>query len=226
MSRIKSNKEYAIRLTVPEHGEYYFSHVKNTDNFRFRTYVFTNVLSSVTKWKTISAIEEQVFIINKLMIEGGCKILFQSNESNDNTIEIRKKNYYQIDMICSDIFYNKISEKIEKIKNDIISTENNIKTQKKVIKNKYKSKNYETFNKKLDTVEDIEIILDNNRSFTNLLFNLKCYINDSMKSNVKLEENYKILEKFKMCKGSNIDVVDVSLNFRLIKLKNIKKIYD
>jgi len=91
MSRIKTNKEYAIRITVPEIGDCYFSHTNDTNNYFFRTFVFTNVLSSVTKWKTTNSIEEQICIINKLMIEGIGKILFQVNESNDSTILIRKK---------------------------------------------------------------------------------------------------------------------------------------
>jgi len=129
-------------------------------------------------------------------------------------------------MVYSEKYNNKILEKIEELNKKIVQVSKDIENLKKFIIKKYKSKKFETFNEKLDTIKDIDFLLTENSDLNNNLYALQKYFNNCRVYNEELEENYKLLDKLKICKGFNIDFVDASLNFRLMKMKNLKELYD
>jgi len=88
MGRIISNKQYSIRITHPEFGDYYYSH----HNLDKRQYVFTQKLSSVSKWKTKKIAEQNLEQMSN--ISRDCSIIFQVGIVKDDEIVTLGNNMY------------------------------------------------------------------------------------------------------------------------------------
>ena len=102
MSKLKTNKEYAIKLTHPEFGDYYFSY--DRWNIKYRNYIFTKSLKKVMTWKTIKFAEKQINLLLSNLNSGKGKVLLSFIDCFDDNIKSliitsRKKNFYVINSV-------------------------------------------------------------------------------------------------------------------------------
>lgn len=194
---MKNNKEYTVRLTHPEFGEYYFSHINRhgysaASSFKF-SYVFTKDLSKVTTWKTIKYVENEIKDITEKLIYHKADILFSfgsevKDEIKNKLIFSRKKYYYRIEKIASLQSIENSKNIIDELKVSLVTDSENI-TQ--LIKdNKLIEKD---FNKKITKFkEDIS----------------------------RYKFNYEFIEKLND-DITTIDIADASYGFRALKLRKL-----
>ena len=197
MSRFKSNKEYSIRLTHPEFGEYYFQY----SNYDY-AFIFTKSLNKVAKWKTIDLVEKKIIkIISK--IEGSSKIIlpfgknidekYKTDEYKDLIYCSMKKYFFIIKNAQSKIQYRISKENIDKLNESLLIDVENIKN---LIKN------------------NGHIEKDFMSNITNLTKDIHQYRKD-----------YSIVKK--IVSKSNpvlLDIIDSSYNFRTLKLKTLNEL--
>lgn len=113
MSKLKSKREYAIRLVFPEVGEYYLSRIESTWNNC--NYLFTSDLSKVQKWKTKNKLDEIIKNIseskNSIFLLLGTETDLLPKYKDDITYSMKKYRFLikkittkdNIDKIRSDI---------------------------------------------------------------------------------------------------------------------------
>jgi len=205
MTRLKSNKEYAIKLVHPEFGDFYLTY-KNTPVYNTPlTYFFSKNLSKVSTWKTLSYLEKEVSEIYKKLDNSIGKIHLSFGELNmnddvdnlilDNTIFkqkmiiSRKKYYFPI----SDITSKELVENAKEIINNLNTT-----------------------------------LIEDSKNITNLLIDSNQMEKSFMKTFGKLgsdihlyRKNKNFLEKFKDNNYAYLEIVDASYKFRLLKLKTL-----
>lgn len=113
MSKLKSKREYAIRLVFPEVGEYYLSRIEK--QWSKCTYLFTSELTKVQKWKTKNKVDD---IIKKISESKNSIYLLLGTETNllpkykDNISFSMNKYRFLIKDIMT-------KENIDKIRSDI-----------------------------------------------------------------------------------------------------------
>lgn len=197
MGRFASNKEYAIRITHPEIGGFYFSY----DNWG--KYIFTSDLSKVRKWKTLDVVKKQIDrLINNTNYynDGRSRIRISDfdvpNHLLSNVIHERKQKYYLVKKLVSKSNIRNIEKNMDDIYNVLKPDFKNISDLFQ--KDKFKEIQYE---------EDF----------------LK-YFNGFLKLLNEYKKNQRILSKQLNNKYETIyiDIVDASFNFRGLKLKKLE----
>jgi hypothetical protein len=224
MSKIKTNKEYAIKIIHPEFGEFYYSY--NGWNRFYRTYIFTKNLSKVLTWKTNKFAEKQIdLILSNLEMNKGKIFLSLGCEVDDNikhsAILSRKKYFYPIISAKSKLVINNAIDNIQECGLNLITLKNEIESINN-FKDNFVIKNFESvFNcdKILYNLEDAEKYIAEIKNASNILYN---FYNNS----ISYIENCKIVEDDKLRSDNEIylDIVDASYKFRKLKLKNLDNV--
>jgi len=194
MGRIKTRKDYAIRLTHPELGEYYY-HYTN-DVWSDRKFFFTQNLSKVNTWKTLKYAEKQISTIkekldkklgNKILLELGADI---DPTSYPNSFLSRKKYYYPIGSVMSKTHIENAKNNLEKLDETLLADSKMITSLIK--KSKHIGKDFMVIFEKMAT--DL----------------------------YQYRKDYTFLEQNKNVEPIYLDIVDASYNFRLLKLRTLK----
>lgn len=217
--RKKTNKEYAIRLVHPELGEFYFSYIKYSDSYRsyndIISFMFTKDLSKVKKWKTLDIVKNEVMNMPDIIRKSSANsVLLKIDDSvkTGKVIISRKKYYYSITNIGSEIYINKFKEKIENINKIIFDLKKSIK-EEKINYNNIKLE----IKTKIENDQDIDNIIKGHHVFLEKLNIIKKDINNCKKYQIELNKLNIHLNDIE--NGIKIDIVDASFNFRLKKLK-------
>jgi len=192
MPRIKSNKEYAIRLTIPsipELGHYYYSYNNNGDSFASSEsrYMFTQDLSKVNKRKTLVRVKNDIIQIQdtlkldkgEILISFGKKLDEDINENVKSKLFLHRGTYY---LKINKVFSNYQIENAKKIKNDLDKT----------------------------LSKDAQYIADIIKNSQHLSKNVNLY-----------RKSYNLIKENEMTMPSTLDIVDASHNFRFLKLKKL-----
>lgn len=197
MSKIKSNKEYSIRLVFPEIGNFYFyrnDFKYNWSNSKTKNnYLFTKDLSKARKWKIKKIVDELVDDISSskgdIYLLLGNDISLMPEYMKSNITCSMKKYRYRIDKIST-------KKHIEQVRLDINGLD-------------------------ILLLEDSEIItkLINSKKTDSEFFSfLKKFEND-IKQYRKFNGFLSIFDN-----KSYIEIIDSSFNFRTLKLNTIKLI--
>jgi hypothetical protein len=197
MSRIKSNKEYALKITHPEYGDFYLSHVQK---YRFGNkldhgYIFTKDLTKVRKWKSekyiLNCIEEiKKYLNNK---NADIKLVFGSNVRDELKTKLSfygKRYFLMIPFITSEEMLKNAKDEFDKTNEKLISSS---KEFVKILK----KKNFNT--------EDFS---ENYRVFNNHKYNHA--------------RHYECLENHKKGEEVFFNIANASFGFRLLKLRTLK----
>ena len=203
MPRIKSNKEYAIRLTIPsipELGHYYYSYNNNGDSFASSEsrYMFTQDLSKVNKRKTLVRVKNDIIQIQdtlkldkgEILISFGKKLDEDINENVKSKLFLHRGTYY---LKINKVFSNYQIENAKKIKNDLDKT----------------------LSKDAQYIADI---IKNSQHFNKNFIGVV----NKLSKNVNLyKKSYNLIKENEMTMPSTLDIVDASHNFRFLKLKKL-----
>lgn len=197
MTRCKINKEYAIKITHPEFGEYYFSYTNNNgyySNHNNLSYIFTKNLNKVTTWKTIKYAEKEIFQImeNINKYRSNIKLLIgtEVNEEIKSRLILSRKKYY---FIVNSVSSQSIIDRSNRLNETILEDSKNI--TESIKKNSHIDKNFMEILKKFE--KDIN----------------------------SFREDYNFLQKIKT-NDVNLDIVDASYGFRRLKLKTLNMFQD
>lgn len=200
MPRIKTNKEYAIRLVHKDLGTFYFNYINDNPWYNGSTlkYVFTKDLNKVKTWKTLSFAERYIDDIStKLKTSKSYIILPYGTEFPDvpdkykDSIKLYRTKYeYRIDKIVSRIHIQKSEEIISELDKSLLTDSKHI---------------FKTIKKLLFMEDGFEKIV------SKLAKDVKEY-----------KKNHKFLHSVKDCDDVYLDIVDASFNFRTLKLRNLK----
>lgn len=197
---MRNNKEYAIKITNKNLGDFYYHYTKILWKDNYRYYVFSKKTIGIRKWKTIGYINtviDEIFEkllhnnrIARSMILLECTDLFNEGivkESEYNLLISRKKCFIQVTKVSS-------KNMIERTDLEISNYVSKITSLMKTAEN--------------DKILDLTVV-------KKMLDNLKLKITS--------------YNKYKKCDNANyqdyinnsIDYVDASYNFRLLKLKKL-----
>ena len=197
MGRFKSNKEYAIRITHPELGSFYF----NYENYQ--KFIFTTDLSKVRKWKTLKIANDQVDRILKFtnyrnsgMTIFNCDNLIIPDHLKNNVVTERKRKIYKVRHLIS-------KDRIVEIENAMDELYLALKVQLKEINNLFEN----------DTFKDLQYNDDVKNNFNNFTKNIAKY---KQKQKIHIRHLNDKYEKV------YIDIVDASFNFRVLKIKKLQ----
>lgn len=123
MGRIKNSKEYAIILKT-KFGDYYYNYTNH--NVIYNEFIFTQDLSKVSKWKTLKIVKNQIWNIKEKLETNYNKILLHVDDVNNFEIDDknkiiwkRKKPYYPILKVSSNIHLNKAKSNIESLNKNL-----------------------------------------------------------------------------------------------------------
>lgn len=193
--RAKSRKDFAIKLTHPEMGEFYF-HYSNRI-YSKSIFYFTQNLNKVNTWKTSKYAESQITQIFESLENKYGKILLEFGEEPKEEMKSRltlsrKKYYFTVNSIISKAALENAQNNIKRLDETLI---NDSKMITKLIR---KSKH-----------------LENN--FVKIVHKLADSIN-------LYRNEHSFLEKNKNAEPIFLDIVDASYGFRLLKLKTLKKV--
>lgn len=199
MGRRKLIKEYAIRLIHPELGEWYYHYCNN--NYGRYEFFFTQDLNKVLTWKTLKFTNKEIQVMIKNLEKGNYgahKILLEFGKTPKEELKdkmiISRKKYYYI------------------IKSIPIS-KFHIENAQNIIDNLDKSL--------VEDSKNITKILKKNKKSDNLPILINKLSNDI--DRYKKEAFF--LEKTTQNSGNYVlDIVDASYNFRLLKLRTLKKV--
>jgi hypothetical protein len=203
MPRKKLIREYAIRLTHPILGEYYFNYINNYNWYcNDSLFMFTQELSKVSKRKDIKTLEKQISQIieslkhnkkDKILIPFGLEI--PKNLPEEVKVKIfcnRKRYYYPIDTIIS-------KHHIEQAKTIFDETNQLV-------------------------ISDAQKIVDMISNSQHLRKDFVKIIN-RLENNVSIcRKNSELIEKNKDSIDVKLDIVDASFGFRYLKLKTLNKL--
>lgn len=199
MGRRKLNKEYSVKLTHSEFGDYYLGYVRNTYNYRYLnniTYIFTKNLNKVTTWKNNNYASKIISNITEGLNKNTCEVLLSfgtdvKDELKDRLICSRKKYYFKISFATSQLLINEAEKNIKSLDVSLINDcESMLETFKK---GGHIDKDFSKKIKKLD-------------------LQVSSYRND-----------YYFLQKVKK-NDVLLDVIDASYGFRTLKLKTLNNI--
>lgn len=223
MAKIKTNKEYAIKIFHPEFGEFYYSY--DGWNVSHRTYIFTKNLSKVTTWKTTKFVEKQInLILSKLDSDKGKIFLSLGVNVNADIKNVallsRKKYFYPITVAKSKINVNDAIENMQHMNLCLIDDSKNV------------IKSINDLNSNV-LINDFESNFDKEKMFIDL--NKAEYCVEKIKEAVNILENFyndsiicvnshKTIENYKKDVDIYLDIVDASYCFRALKLKTLKQI--
>lgn len=197
---MRNNKEYAIKITNKNLGDFYYHYTKILWKDNYRYYVFSKKTIGIRKWKTIGYINtviDEIFEkllhnnrIARSMILLECTDLFNEGivkESEYNLLISRKKCFIQVTKVSS-------KNMIERTDLEISNYVSKITSLMKTAEN--------------DKILDLTVV---KKMLDNLELKITSY------------------NKYKKCDNANyqdyinnsIDYVDASYNFRLLKLKKL-----
>ena len=198
MVRIKTNKEYTIRLVHPEFGTFYYNY-STYDNC-----VFTQKLSRVAKWKTYFLVEQKIKDLEAQLSRKTWKIHLSfgtevSDEIKNKISCNRKKYYYDVTSITSKHQFEKATDNIDNLKKTLVTDSETIS-------------------------ETISNLIRN--GFTDCFFDKISIILKKFNGDINsYKKDYNYLKK---CNhrdvGAYLDIADASYGFRLLKLKTLKDI--
>lgn len=204
MGRIKTNKEYSIKLIHPEFGEYYLNYIRDNNQYCYGyaknkigySYIFTKNLNKVTTWKNAKTIESTINLIKDSLCNGTCEILLSlgkevKEEIIDKLICSRKKYYFRILFATSQPLIDEAKKNINSLN--------------------------------ISLLRDSELIMEaiKNGGHIEKDFSKQIKKLDSQVS--KYRTDYLFLEEAEKS-GVLLDIVDASYGFRFLKLKNLKNL--
>lgn len=227
MPRIRTSKEFAIKLIHPKFGDFYYSYAGWSD--KGYHYIFVRNLSKVSKWKTEKFTEKQINNMLTSTKNKKCKILLSFGENVDDSlktlmIESKKKFYFPVSSIASLYSLNKTIE-------DNIIIESNLKTQSisflgvfEDLKNNF-IPNLEEYLSD-STVNQKNVNFENQLSYIDILMKntseLSHLMKDYISNNKQIHNTKLIVDDNKKNDGAYLDIVDASYNFRSLKIKTLK----
>lgn len=196
--RAKSNKEYAIRISNPKVGDFYYSHY----NENGRKCMFTQDLSKVSKWKTKKIVEG---IIKDYLIRSNYNLVISLGKvdtdyvpTDKNKYVFRKRLYYSIPAVAEKGKIVEVNESMELIYDSLkrqLMDFNNLLSDDDFLRKQYEKENRDILNK---FVNDINIF--------------KKHQNNIIKYTKDLENTF------------FLDIVNASFNFRTLKIKTLNTI--
>jgi hypothetical protein len=199
MARRKTNKEYAVRLTHPTLGVFYY-HYTPSSYYYSSGYIFyfTQNLSKVKTWKTQRFVQKEILNIQDRLNKKSSKIYLSlgtsvPDELKNKVVISRKRYFYPINSITSKFHLDEAENTIKQLSNTITAD----------------SKLVAKMAKKLKISDKFMEIVDR------LYKDVKVY-----------KEKNEFLHKMKNSNSESIylDIVDASYGFRLLKLKTLKNI--
>lgn len=195
MGRIKTNKQYSIRLKHVELGDFYYSYTNSR-----KQHIFTKKLKSVAKWKTKSLVERKVNFIVRHKYDKHSIILFIRKLNKDENPIFSTNTFTKNRIIYIYVENIENRKKLEDSFNENLSLHESIKENFDVVGEFFKN----------------ELLIENYKNdFKKVFDNLVTNIN-------KYKKNMNILSKnSKQC--SVIDIINSSYNFRGVKLKMLKE---
>jgi hypothetical protein len=212
MARFKTNKEYAIKITHPEFGVYYYSHYNyvastysyysnNNSNSKFN-YIFVQDLSKVLTWKSTGFTEKQIVEINTRLHNNSGQILLSlgtevNQDIKDRAIISKKKYYFEVKAVTSREIAKTAQDDLSRLNVSLL--EDCKKITKLIKKNRHVEKDFQKEFMKIFKQFDTDINLC--RKSYNFLDN---------------SQNVKVF----------IEMVDASYNFRLLKLRTLNKLQE
>lgn len=207
MARFKTNKEYAIKITHPEFGVYYYSHCNspyysyNSQNTKYK-YIFVQDLSKVLTWKSTGFTEKQIIEINTRLINHSGQILLSlganvNQETKSKLILSKKKYYFEIKAITSRENVKTAQDDLNRLNVSLLEDCKNV--TKLIKKNKHVEKDFQ-------------------KEFIKIFKQLESDINLCRKS-YNFLDNSQNVEIF-------IEIVDASYNFRLLKLRTLNNLQE
>lgn len=202
MARKKILKDYTIKITHPEFGEYYLNYIRNNYGYSSTidvSYLFTKNLNKVKTWKTTKSIESEIKFMQERLVKNRGEILLIFGSDVDDELKTRM-------VVSCKRYYFKITSFVDKIK--INAAKNNISLLDSTL------------------ISDSELITEGIKNGDHIIdktFVKKIKQLQSDISNYK--EDYLYLEKNKDV-DVTVDIADASYGFRLLKLKNLRKVKD
>lgn len=211
MARFKTNKEYAIKITHPEFGVYYYSHYNYAGGYSYNynnynnskvNYIFVQDLSKVLTWKSTGFTQKKLTEINSDLHSNSGKILLSlgtdvKQEIKDRAILSKKKYYFEINAITSREIAKTAQDDLDRLNISLLEDSKNI--AKLIKKNKHVEKDFQ-------------------KDFMKIFKQLESDINLCRKS-------YNFLDNSQNVKVF-IEIVDASYNFRLLKLRTLNKLQE
>lgn len=205
MPRIRTNKQYAIRLVHKDLGNFYFNYLNDGGYYNdSKKYMFIKDLNKVHKWKTLSVIEEYIEELisnlksskNKISIQFGKTMPNVPVEYKDKIENYRGRYYLNINkgVISKHV--------IEKSERTIKKLDETLENDSFFVYDKIKNSSHVK-------------ITDFDKIVKKLANDIRTY-----------QKSYNELENINK-KGSEIyylDIVDASFNFRTLKLRNLKSL--
>jgi len=197
--RRKTNKEYAVRLNHPELGTFYYQYSNNEYWNNNAKFYFTQNLSKVDTWKTMKYVEKQIITIKDNLDKKKAKILLYlgdqiSNELKTNPRIIQSRKRYYYEITV-------VTSKthLDKAKDNLERLSETLIADSKIVtkmikKSQILEKDFMSF-------------------FTKLYSDVNLY-----------RKEHSFLEKNKNIDTINLDIVDASYSFRLLKLKTLKTV--
>ena len=211
MARFKTNKEYAIKITHPEFGVYYYSHYNYTGEYSYNynnynkskvNYIFVQDLSKVLTWKSTSFTQKKITEINSDLHSNSGKILLSlgneiTQDIKNGAILSKKKYYFEINAVTSKETAKTAQDDLDRLNISLVEDSKNI--AKLINKNKHVEKDFQ-------------------KEFMEIFKQFSADINLCIKS-------YNFLDNSQNVKVF-IEIVDASYNFRLLKLRTLNKLQE
>ena len=223
MSKIKTNKEYAIKVVHPEFGDFYFSY-DGHGGFK-KTYIFTKNLSKVVTWKTSKFAKKQIDLILSYLETDKGKILLSLGEEVDEnvknrTILSRKKHFYPVNLAKSKLRVNDAIINIKGLNsNMIVNSKNLIKSIDNLSKNIFIN-NFESSFDDRKMFLNLEHTEESIKKIKDSLNVLGKFYNDS----IFYVDEHKTIKNYEEDVDVYLDMVDASNNFRGLKMRTLKKL--
>ena len=204
MGRIKSNKQYSIRITHPIHGVFYYSHF-NWDKMQ---YIFTQKLSSVSKWKTKKIVEQNISEMVQHTTNSR-NIVFQVGVVKDDDTTLGDIELGQDMFVFRKRIYQKVRQVIKK--SEVSESSDEMLKIYDTLKLGLKELN-ELFGD--DSFIDVQYEKDTKSIFNRFVQNMNMYN----------KHQNRVIKATKLRKNNQlvyIDLVNSSFNFRGLKLKTL-----
>jgi glucose-6-phosphate isomerase len=204
MGKFKSNRDYTICLEIKDVGSFYLTNINAMYSTEWSTryigtvYQFKQDLNKVKKWKQRKTAETNLKEILNFSNNSKCKLGVEIKK------ELIPEEYKSLIYTFKDKTFIKIEKINDRIKQEEIKTQN-IELEKEI--------------KKL--IEEIKL-LSQKLNDDNLDTSIKLInnISETVKRK-KLKNNKKMISNKDISNNISLSIVDVSFNFRTLKLKKL-----
>lgn len=224
MPKNKIKQEFAIKLIHPDFGDYYFSHFSWHDSKH--SFVFVKDLSKVEKWKTIKFTQKNIENLRKSIETDRGKIMLSFGENVDDSIKhlmiLSKKKYY---LPITDI---KIISHLNDAIENLNMTDKDFQDVSINFIDNFKNIQNDLILKINDYILDDDSTIQKYK-MDDYLLEIRHFLKSTIKLHKTLHKyvkNKEIIKELQDYKGSYIDIVDASYNFRTLKLRTLNSIYD